>query len=65
MQCIYDILYRFDYLKSKPKRIKIKNYMQKFEVSRRTFFRDLQHLQLIYDITYVYDKVEKVWILVE
>lgn len=65
MQCIYDILYRFDYLKSKPKQINKKNYMQKFEVSRRTFFRYLEHLKLIYNITYEYDKGKNVWILVE
>ena len=54
MRTTYFVFDRLFFLMN-SKKVKMKNYCEKYEVSRSTFFRDIEHLSLFYNITFNYD----------
>lgn len=57
----YQVFDRCYFLMQSSKVI-MKNYLEKFEVSRSGFFRDINHLKYFYDIEFQYDRITNTYI---
>lgn len=58
MRKTYFIFDRMFYL-MKAESFRLKEYMQKFEISRSSAFRDMDHLKTFYDVEFVYNTENK------
>lgn len=56
----YEVFDRLVYLLT-AENVSLSDYQKTFERSRESFFRDMKHLKIYYDIDFVFDKERKVY----
>lgn len=58
----YSVFDRLFYLMSLGGgKLNLKSYMNKFEISRSSAMRDVEHLKLFYDYDFIYDRFTKLY----